>query len=306
MRGVGKVNVAPRDAFPPFPSHYVPSRPHLTAMFVLDYWENKPHLMRELRAILSNHSLAVDHQRKVVKRTIGGDVVGRGGQTFTICGDFGLICGVYVVPDTALSWAKKAMDEVIDRHESSGVELPRSLYTDCACCSGKAGCPQTTSTDTSTSVAALWRTIFSVKLDAMHLMLRIGREMNAKHPGRKNFLVDLSHAIFVQHEGDRMEAREAAGFEGPPSRAERVKFIRRVVGQPESVAQRMILVLNAHQRLIPSAVLEQKQPAWKSTISQSLTLLILLSPSASSPCSSSSLFMSVMAVYLTILSTCHL
>ena len=58
--------------------------------------------MRELCAILSDHSLAVDHQRKVVKRTLGGDVVGHGRQTFTICGDFGLICGVYVVPDTAL------------------------------------------------------------------------------------------------------------------------------------------------------------------------------------------------------------
>ena len=188
----------------------------------------------------------------MIKRTIGDDVVGRGGQTFTICGNFGLICGVYVVPDTALSWAKKAMAEVIDRHESSGVELPRSLYTDCACCSGKAGSPQTTSADTGTSVAALWRSIFSVKLDAMHLMLRIGWEMDAKHPCRKKFLVDLSIAIFVQHKGDRkhlMRAREAAGVEGPPTRAERVKFIRRMVGEPESVAQRMILVLKAHREI---------------------------------------------------------
>ena len=66
MRGVRKVNVAPRDAFLPFPSHYVPRRPHLTAMFVSDYWENKSHIMRELRNIMSEHSLAVDHQRKVV------------------------------------------------------------------------------------------------------------------------------------------------------------------------------------------------------------------------------------------------
>ena len=106
MRGVGKVNVAPRDAFPPFPPHYVPHRPHLTAMFVRDYWENKSHIMRELRTIVNDHSLAVDHQRKVVKSTLGGDILGHGGQTFTICGDFGLICGVYVVPDTALSWVK--------------------------------------------------------------------------------------------------------------------------------------------------------------------------------------------------------
>ena len=106
MRGVGKVNVAPRDAFPPFPPHYVPHRPHLPAMFVRDYWENKSHGMRELLTIVNDHSLAVDHQRKVVKSTLGGDILGHGGQTFTICGDFGLICGVYVVPDTALSWVK--------------------------------------------------------------------------------------------------------------------------------------------------------------------------------------------------------
>jgi hypothetical protein len=122
---------------------------------------------------------------------------------------------------------------------------------DCACCNGKPGFTQSTSGDTG-SVAALWRSTFSVKLDAMHLMLRIGREMNAEHPRRKKFLIDLSHAIFVQHEDDLkdlMRARKAAGFKGPPTRVERVKFIRRVVGEPESVAERMILVLKAHREL---------------------------------------------------------
>ena len=82
----------------------------------------------------------------------------------------------------------------------------------------------------------------------MHLMVRIGREMNDEYPRRK-ILIDLSHAIFVQHEGDRqqlMKAREAAGL---PTRAERVKFIRRVVGDPESVAELMVLVLKAHREL---------------------------------------------------------
>ncbi len=202
MRGFGKVNVAPRDSFPPFPSHYIPCRPHLTAMFVKDYLDHKPHIMRELRAIVSGSSLAVDHQRKVVKRTRGGAVVGRGGQTFTICGDFGLVLGIYVVPDTALSWTKQAMSEVIDRHTSVGAPVPPTLYVDCACCSGKPGNPPTHS-DPGTSVAAWWHTIFHLKLDAMHLMLRIGREMNAEHPRRKKFLVDLSQAMFVQHQSDR-------------------------------------------------------------------------------------------------------
>ena len=170
-------------------------------------------------------------------------MVGQGGQTFTICGDHGLILGVYVVPDTGLSWAKKAMSEVIERHKSTGYLLPKLLYTDCSCCNGKPGSPRVNS---DTSVAALRWSIFDVKLDTMHLMLRIGREINAEHPRRKRFLVDLSQAIFSQHLGDRqqlIEARKAARLEGPPTRTERIKFIRRLVGEPESVAKRMTLVL---------------------------------------------------------------
>ena len=257
MRGVGKRNVAPCDAFPPFPSHYVPSRPHLTAVFVRDYWEHKPYIMQELRVMLSSHGLPVDHQRKVVKRTLGGGVVGHRGQTFTICGDFGIILGVYVVPDTALVWGKEVMAEVVEKHQAAGVNVPHLLYMDCACCNGKPGFRDlrpgpSSGKGTGTSVAALWRAQFSTKLDAMHLMLQIGREMNAEHPRRKKFLVDLSQAIFIQHQGDRqklVEARHAARLERPPTRTERVKFIQRVVGAPDDVAERMLLVLKAHKEL---------------------------------------------------------
>ena len=88
------------------------------------------------------------------------------------------------------------MSEVIQRHTLSGYLLPKLLYTDCSCCNGKPRKP---------SVAALWRSTFDVKLDAMHLMLRIGREMNAGHPRHKTFLVDLSQAIFYQHLGDHQQ-----------------------------------------------------------------------------------------------------
>lgn len=55
-------------------------------------------------------SQAVDHQHKVVKDTAVGEVVGMyGGQTFTIGGDSQVVCGVYVVPDTSLSCARKAI-----------------------------------------------------------------------------------------------------------------------------------------------------------------------------------------------------
>ena len=82
-------------------------------------------------------------------------IVGSGEQTFTVCGDFGLFCGVYVVPDTALSWVKKAMTDVIERHQWSGVGVPRSLYVDCESCGGKGKSSQSTPHNTGTSVAAM-------------------------------------------------------------------------------------------------------------------------------------------------------
>ena len=155
------------------------------AKFVKDYWENKPHIMRELCTIVSNHSLAADHQHKVVEEsTLGGGIVGHGGQMITICGNFGLIYGVYVLPDTALSWVK-AMSKV---HKS------------------------------------------------------------VEDPHCKKFPIDLSHTMFVQHDSDHyqlMKAIEAAGLEGPPTHAKRVKFICRVVGEPECCREQMILVLKA-------------------------------------------------------------
>ena len=125
-------------------------------MFVNDYLEHKPFVMRELRSMLSVSSLAVDHQRKLIKRTRGGAVVGQGGRTFTIYGDFGLVLGINVVPDTGLSWKKEAMSEVIERHSFAGAPLPSTLYVDYACCSGKPGNPPTHS-EPGTSVTALWR-----------------------------------------------------------------------------------------------------------------------------------------------------
>ena len=76
--------------------------------------------------------------------------------------------------------------------------------------------------------------------------------MNARHPCRKKFLINFSHTIFVPYEGDMqqlMEAREAAGQEGSPTQVERVKFIHCVVGEPQSVAEQMELVLKAFREL---------------------------------------------------------
>ena len=58
------------------------------------------------------------------------------------------------------------------------MEVPQSLYMNCGCCSSREGFPQTTLNDAGTSVGTLRRALFSIKLDAMHLMLRIGQEMD--------------------------------------------------------------------------------------------------------------------------------
>ena len=120
---------------------------------------------------VSSHSLAVDHQRKVVKRILPCDVAVSGGQIFTICGNFGVVLGVYVVLDTSLSWSKNAM-EVIERHKAAGVAVPQSLYMDNGCCNGiLCQVSSTCSTNSGTSTLSQWHSQFSVKLDAMHLML---------------------------------------------------------------------------------------------------------------------------------------
>ena len=79
------------------------------------------------------------------------------------------------------------------------MSVPQSLFMNSECCGGKLGATQ----PATVSVASLWHFTFTVKLDAIHLMLRIGREMNAEHPHRETFFTHLSMAIFVQYEDDR-------------------------------------------------------------------------------------------------------
>ena len=69
-------------------------------------------------------------------------------------------------------------------------------------------------------------------------------------------MVDLSHAIFMQHPGDLdllMKAKAAARLVEPPTRTERVKYIRRIIGEPKEVAERMRLVVRAHRELDANA-----------------------------------------------------
>ena len=95
------------------------------------------------------------------------------------------------------------------------------------------------------------------------------------------------------------EAREAARLDRPPTQIKRVKFTQQVVGEPESVAQRMLLVLKAHRELDWRVVLRQKQLAWKWTTLQLLMLHIHWSQRDWWVCFSSSSSTSAMDEFMT-------
>ena len=114
--------VVPHVEIPPYPElppKYVPSDFHLTLIFLKDYQLHESWIMRELKAILSSSSLAVDHQRQVMKRTQARGILGTNGQTFTVVGDRNLVLGVYCVPDTSDKWVEPAMKEIVERHRAA-------------------------------------------------------------------------------------------------------------------------------------------------------------------------------------------
>ena len=74
--------------FPPFPEEFCPSAGQLLNGFVHDFETERAHLLREMAALCSEHALAVDHQRKVVKtaKEAEGEMHG---QSFCVVGDGG-------------------------------------------------------------------------------------------------------------------------------------------------------------------------------------------------------------------------
>lgn len=64
------------------------------------------------------------------------------------------------------------------------------LYTDNGCCNGKIG-------GTYGKAGRTWKEQFkAVKLDGMHLMMRLHRCLHVTHPRREKLMKDLSKAIY--------------------------------------------------------------------------------------------------------------
>ncbi|KAF4707213.1 hypothetical protein FOZ63_016857, partial [Perkinsus olseni] len=85
----------------------------------------RDHLLRELAAHVGTHSISLDHTRRCAKKCTETHTLG---QSLTIMTDYSIILGSYLTPTTSVRYAKPALDEIIRRHKTAGVELPKILY----------------------------------------------------------------------------------------------------------------------------------------------------------------------------------
>ena len=154
------------------------------------------------------------------------------------------------MPDSSMEWVKDAMQEIVKRHgailDDNSREiiqqgnLPKLIFVDTNCCNGQAGGRN----DANKLFYGMLK-----KLDPFHLINRIGREMNAEHPRKGSFLKMLSNCIFTRSKDD-MDRLEAARRDGnvptlnsAQQKADRTKFVRRVIADPPEIVSKMLLVV---------------------------------------------------------------
>ncbi|KAF4728785.1 hypothetical protein FOZ63_027968, partial [Perkinsus olseni] len=257
----GKANVAP---FPPFPSHFVPGESHLYKMLLQDFKANRVALKRELSAVLCSTSLALDCQRKVVAKL--GRFGEKGCQSLTAMTDVGLIANIVTLPTSGiLSYGKPLLEEVRKRHDRVGQSSPVLIYLDSHCCNGvrRRGTEKGEESEiavasresTNSSITA--REKFadrgeSVKLDPLHMLLRLGKVTCCEHPRRIKLLRDLSRALLVPLDADLAKLRSVRNklnLEGDPSRRELTQYVRRIVPQARVLETRLNAVVAAHRKI---------------------------------------------------------
>jgi len=218
----------------------------ITIGLLRDYLSTKDELLRELASLRSEISMAIDHQRKVVKHAVGNN----GASSFTVVGDGGILLGYYVVPDDGEQWLKHAMLEMVQRHGAvlkddlktvaSQGNLPKVIYVDKMCCGGTEG-----------SRADAVRYFYGMlkKLDVFHLIQRIGKEINCEHPRKGDFLKRLSECIFtlVQEDVDALkQARDSGGYNNltpKQEKADKLRYVRTKIENPERIVSKILVVV---------------------------------------------------------------
>jgi len=238
----------------------------LQRAFLADFQMHHADLCRELQTIRSQHTLACDHQRQVVKRVKQkGSIENGGTQSFVITGDLGLVLNYCVVPSTAEEWTHDALDEVCRRFKN-GSKPPSILYVDCGCCNGLLRKSEETVEPpvAGSSGYRLWKTILKKKLDGLHVIFRLTRECNAEHPRYIKFCQEVSAAIyFLDPECERRleEARKLHGLQlsDKEKRKDSSVYGRRTPGPGHLVAKRLLLVMEANLKKDQDALLRMER-----------------------------------------------
>ena len=199
--------------FPSFPKRWPAKQEMLIRAFIRNYISVRPELNCEMASIRAEHSIAVDHQAKVVKRAQGHDAT----QSFTVVNEVGLTMAYCAVPNDEREWVHEVMKEIVERHggkidpDNKGKildrgDLPDVVFVDKGCCSGKEG--------GRTEENKYWYGMVII-LDGFHLICRIGREINSEHDRKQKFMQQISRCIYTSSEEDSRnldKARKASGI----------------------------------------------------------------------------------------------
>ncbi len=240
------------------PSH-VAKATITTNAFIRDFLTTSNGLVREMASLKTEKAMAMDHQYKVVRHAIGSD----GGCSFTVVGDGGIVLGYYVVPDEGEEWLQEAMLELVERHGAVLNEdyktpfvrghLPPVIYVDKFCCGGTEGAR-------SDAVAYFYGML--KKLDAFHLIQRIGKEANSEHPRLSDFLSLLSDCIFTLVEEDVFaleDARQRGGvgiLSSKEQKRDLQKYVRKKITDPKTIVSKILGVVKGQVALDRAAKLQ--------------------------------------------------
>lgn len=80
--------------------------------------------------------------RHFKKKTRSKEILGQGGQTLRVAGDFNPCLSVVAVPSTSDEWLEDLFSELIHRHND---RFPARIYLDKDCCGGIPGVKSTPS-----------------------------------------------------------------------------------------------------------------------------------------------------------------
>ena len=224
--------------FPAFPEEYVPKASQLNKAFLGDFAAEEEWLKRELAAIQTTTTLAIDNQVKVVKSAKAGDDKSPR-QSLSVVGDLGVVLAHVVVGSDSKQWSDPCIQEVVARH---GNTPPKVLFVDKNCCNGKIG----GRTDDTKMHCGMEK-----KLDTFHLMKRIGEATNSEHKRAAIFQRELSECIFTCDTDDlaTLESTRAkhpricGNLSQKQSSSDRSKHVRRTIESGEKVCARVITLI---------------------------------------------------------------